>query len=228
MKKHNGIAIALAWPETLCKQAGSWYDTPLKWLGINKNYYYKVGHAAVVLIESETGDCHYFDFGRYHSPFQQGRVRSSSSDHDLEIKSKGVIVNNCLTNFKEILLEVSNNESCHGNGHLHASYCFINFNSAYIKAIEMQKQSPIRYGPFLPMGTNCSRFVNTVILSGKPNIINRLLLVSPKTLSPTPISNVKALQNYFKLSDTNAFISAYNRTNSLNKYLTTEMALLHE
>ena len=38
---HNGIAIVLAWPETLCKKAGAWYDYPLKWASINKNNYYK-------------------------------------------------------------------------------------------------------------------------------------------------------------------------------------------
>jgi hypothetical protein len=194
---HNGIAITLAWPETLCKQAGAWYDKPLRWLGINKSNYYKVGHAAIVLINKETGDCHYFDFGRYHSPYQHGRVRSAFTDHDLEIKTKAVVsANGKLKNYNEILLELFNNESCHGSGNLHASYCHINFDKAYSKANEMQSISPIPYGPFLPKGTNCSRFVNTVVLEGKPEWYYRFVLANPKTLSPTPIGNVKALSNY--------------------------------
>lgn len=194
---HNGIAIALAWPETLCKQAGAWYDKPLKWLGINKSNYYKVGHAAIVLINNENGDCHYFDFGRYHSPYQHGRVRSAYTDHDLEMKTKAIVLDNGkLKNYNEILLELFCNESCHGSGKLHASYCHVNFQHAYNKANEMQSVSPIPYGPFLPNGTNCSRFVNTIILAGRPEWFYRLVLASPKTLSPTPIGNVKALSNY--------------------------------
>jgi hypothetical protein len=57
----NGIAIALAWPDTYCKKAGAWYDTPAEWLRISKNNYYKVGHAALVLIEKSSGNCNYFD-----------------------------------------------------------------------------------------------------------------------------------------------------------------------
>ena len=99
---HNGIAIVLAWPETLCKQAGSWYDPVLQWVSINKNNYYKIGHAAIVLVDSKTGDCHYFDFGRYHAPYQHGRVRSAVTDHDLEIKTKASVnANSQLENLKK-------------------------------------------------------------------------------------------------------------------------------
>ena len=55
--KHDGFAIALAWPETLCKQAGAWYDYLLYYAGINRKGYYKVGHAAVVLVDDETQSC---------------------------------------------------------------------------------------------------------------------------------------------------------------------------
>ncbi|MDP2388079.1 MAG: hypothetical protein Q8M29_17015 [Bacteroidota bacterium] len=194
---YSGIAIALAWPETLCKQAGAWYDSPLKWLGINKSNYYKVGHAAVVLIEKSTGACHYFDFGRYHSPYQHGRVRSSFTDHDLEMKTRAAFnEQGGLMNYNEILWELHNNESCHGNGNLHASYCEVDFNKTFRKTNQMQLSSPIPYGPFLPHGTNCSRFVNTIIVSGSPKWYYKLILAYPKTLSPTPIGNVKALSNY--------------------------------
>ena len=35
----SGIAIALAWPETYCKQAGGWYDGLLQTLGFNHPKY---------------------------------------------------------------------------------------------------------------------------------------------------------------------------------------------
>lgn len=217
----NGIAIALAWPETLCKQPGSWYDVPLKWIGINENNYYKVGHAAIVLIDNKSGYCHYFDFGRYHTPYQYGRVRSALTDHDLEMKSKAkVSKSGTLENYGEILLELFGNESCHGIGKLHSSYCRINFERAYKKAVEMQTNSPIPYGPFLLKGTNCSRFVNTILLSGKPSLLYRLVLAYPKTLSPTPIGNVSALNNYTMLSVrpviNNVFKSNYSIINNLS------------
>jgi len=190
----NGIAIALAWPETLCKQAGSWYDVPLKWIGVNKSNYYKVGHAAVVLIKKETGECHYFDFGRYHTPHGHGRVRSAITDHDLQMKSIAQVKNSKeISNYTEILLELFGNESCHGSGTLHASYCEIEFEKAFDQAHYMQESSPIKYGPFLLNGTNCSRFVNSVIVAGNPVWYYKLVLTYPKTLSPTPIGNVKTL-----------------------------------
>ncbi len=190
---HNGFAIALAWPETLCKMAGAWYDTPLKWLGINQDNYYRVGHSAVVLIENKTGDCHYFDFGRYHAPYQHGRVRNSYTDHELEIKTNATILENKLINYEEILWELFKNESCHGTGRLEASYCQINFDSALQQAKKMQRASPIKYGPFTLGGTNCSRFVNTIILAGKPKISHQLLLAFPISISPTPLGNTNAL-----------------------------------
>lgn len=196
----NGIAIALAWPETLCKQAGSWYDKPLKWFGLNKSNYYKVGHAAVVLIEKTSGYCYYFDFGRYHAPYQHGRVRSAYTDHDLEMKTKALFdENGRLSNYIGILWELYNRESCHGSGNLHASYCEVDFNKALAKANQMQLRSPIPYGPFLPNGTNCSRFVNTVIVSGSPKWHYKVVLSYPKTLSPTPLGNVKTLSNHIEI-----------------------------
>ena len=51
---HSGFALVLAWPETKCKQAGAWYDYPLQLMNLNKNGYYKIGHAAIVLIDDHT------------------------------------------------------------------------------------------------------------------------------------------------------------------------------
>jgi len=42
MDRFTGFAIALAFPDTYCKQAGAWYDNLLNWLGIANNNYYKV------------------------------------------------------------------------------------------------------------------------------------------------------------------------------------------
>lgn len=190
-RKSPGFVIALAWPETYCKQAGGWYDGLMRITGFNRNYFYKAGHAASVLVDGETGDCHYFDFGRYHAPFAHGRVRSADTDHDLELKTKAIISGSEILNFTDILNELFANESCHGTGPLYGSYSRINFRKAYQKALSMQDKSPIIYGPFIKGGTNCSRFVSTIIRAGLPFSFKKLKVAFAVPTTPTPISNVK-------------------------------------
>lgn len=193
--KNTGFAIALAWPQTFCKQPGSWYDPLARRLGLNKHHYYRVGHAALVLIDPKTGSCHYFDFGRYHAPYQHGRVRSAETDHELTIKTIPVIRpdSSSVLNYWDILSEVQNNKACHGEGKLYASYCKVNFQAAFDKAIRMQQISPIPYGPFRIHGSNCSRFVNMVIRAGEPARKFRSRLKFGFWLTPTPMNNVNAL-----------------------------------
>ncbi len=198
--RYTGHVIVIAWPETLCKQAGAWYDGLMKLFKISKNNYYKVGHAAVVLIESSTSKCFYFDFGRYHAPFGHGRVRDEITDHDLKIKTKPQISGNKLLNKEEILSELINNPSCHGIGFLYASTSEINFEKAYQKAKKMQSLGAIKYGPFVYKGTNCSRFVRSVVVAGKPKLKHQMKIKLPYTLSPTPATNVNALNQPIKLT----------------------------
>lgn len=199
--KYTGFAIALAWPETYCKQPGSWYDPITFMLGVNNNNYYKVGHAALILIDSKNLKAHYFDFGRYHAPYQHGRVRSAESDHELELKTIPRLSGNGkeIDNYKDLLNELQSNPASHGEGEMHAAYCPVNFENAYSKVIDLQKLSPIPYGPFRINGTNCSRFVNTAILAGKPQLKYRFNLKYRVPLTPTPISNINALNHQVKL-----------------------------
>lgn len=191
----NGIAIALAWPQTACKQPGSWYDGLMHILGVSENRYYKVGHAAVLLINRADGRAHYFDFGRYHAPFGFGRVRSAGTDTDLELPLRaGFDSSGKLQNAEALLQVLQDNTSCHGEGPLYAAMCPLDFNRAYNKAAEMQEAGCIRYGPFLWQGSNCSRFVRTVILAGRPPLWQRLRLMLPRSISPTPKGNVRSLK----------------------------------
>jgi hypothetical protein len=199
--KYTGFAIALAWPETYCKQPGSWYDSLALLAGINHNNYYKVGHAALVLVNTSERQIHYFDFGRYHTPYQYGRVRSANTDHELEIKTIPVISsdNKRIENYQDILVELQKNKACHGEGELHAAYCRINFEKAYEKAREMQDNSPMPYGPFQLRGSNCSRFVNSVIRAGQPDFKHWFKLNFNVPLTPTPMNNVLSLEGQVKL-----------------------------
>ena len=194
---HTGFAIAIAWPETWCKQSGAWWDNFLNWLGISKNHYFKVGHAALVLIDDKTNKCHYFDFGRYHTPFNHGRVRSENTDDGLKIKTRARISEDGqkIENFEEILTELQMNPECHGEGGIHASYGKINYSKAFAKATRIQKISPIRYGPFRYKGSNCSRFVNTVLRAGNPALYSAFKLNFFVPLTPTTLNNVNAFGN---------------------------------
>jgi hypothetical protein len=199
--RNQGFAIALAWPQTTCKQAGGWYDGLMTLMGYNREYFYKAGHAATVLIDPD-GKCFYFDFGRYHSPFGYGRVRSADTDHDLQMTTKAIVSHDGkkIENLEEIMLELLNREACHGTGPLYGSLTEINFDKAYAKALELQDHSPIPYGPFLWNGCNCSRFVYTVIRKGLPFSWKKILFAAAIPTTPTTLTNVKNLGKYLKLN----------------------------
>jgi len=191
-KRRNGFAIALAWPETFCKQSAAWYDSMMHLLKITTNNHYRVGHSAVVLV-NEDGDCHYFDFGRYHAPFGFGRVRSEFTDSELKLQSKALIKGQTILNFSAILEELSQKKECHGDGKLWSSYTPINFEKAKEKAEILQEKSPIEYGPFVRRGTNCSRFTRKVILSGNPKLKVFFKLFFQYTVTASPAINVTSL-----------------------------------
>lgn len=195
----TGIAVALAWPETYCKQAGGWYDDLLTSLGFNRGHYYRAGHAALVLIRKFDSEIHYFDFGRYHAPKGHGRVRSATTDPELALSVQASwSASGKILNLDEIMAALNANPAYHGDGILYASTTAIDFNRAFVKAQEIQNQSPIVYGPFTYGGSNCSRFVNTVLLHSRPGVFQWLRLYFPWTFTPTPMSNVRALGKIFK------------------------------
>jgi len=195
----NSLAIALAWPETRCKQTGAWYDIPADLLGISKNHYYKVGHSAIVLIDSTTKNCLYFDFGRYHAPFGYGRVRDEVTDHELKITSKADITKELkLLNYQDIIDEIQVNPACHGDGQLYAGLIEINFEKGLKVAKTYQQKGVIEYGPFEIKGTNCSRFVRSLLFNSVSSPLLKVKLTLPWTLSPTPLGVVKNLKSLRK------------------------------
>ena len=117
---------------------GSWYD-----VFFAKNKKYRVGHSALILVESITGNLRYFDFGRYHTPKDFGRVRDIETDGDVTIKTIAKIEKNQITNLKEILLEIKKKESFHGEGTLYAS---ILNDVSYSKAYKYAKKILRRLG----------------------------------------------------------------------------------
>ena len=194
----TGTLIVLAWPDTLVVKPGTWYDLPAKLAGIAKDNYYKAGHSAVILVNHKTGSLHYFDFGRYHTPKQTGRVRDQITDPDLTIRKNAVLdKRKQIGNIKEILLEVSKNRDTQCTGKMLASvYSGINFNKVFLKAKELQGRETMPYGPFDLRGTNCSRFVAQLARTGAKHWLTKLLLTVPYTVSATPLSNIRLVNNF--------------------------------
>jgi hypothetical protein len=198
---NKGTIISLAWPETRVIREGKWYDNFTRALGFIDGEHYIAGHAACVLVEHKSGDVHYFDFGRYHTPFHFGRVRSAFTDPELKLITKCKMGDNSnLQNIDQLLFELINNPSTHGDGTLYASeYHFIDFEKTLKKAESMQQQGVIAYGPIKPGGTNCSRFVARLTLDGGADLITSVLLRFPYTVSPTPRSNTRIINNTGKI-----------------------------
>lgn len=196
MDKRDSI-IVLAWPDTPVVSEGKWYDVPMRWIGVLQGRHYKAGHSAAILVNHRSGDLQYFDFGRYHTPRQTGRVRDQFTDPDVTIATKAIIsTENETLNLEDIILEVASNPSTHGKGRMLASvYTGIDFRSAAKKAKNMQDQDAISYGPFVYKGTNCSRFVAVLAKAGKPGWLVKLALSVPYTTTPTPVSNIRIISN---------------------------------
>ena len=195
----NNFIITLAWPEGMVAGSGAWYDKI-----VANNGMYRVGHSALVLINSETRKSHYFDFGRYHSPNGYGRVRDLETDPEITLMD-AKIENGVVVNFEKILLQLSAMKSTHGEGKMYASLITnINFDTAFSAAKKIQEKGLLPYGPFTITGTNCSRFVADVIKASGPSFIKKLRFKYQFCISPSPKRNVCITNhNYYVVENNN-------------------------
>ena len=222
MSKLNGIAIAIAWPEFMGKQPGSWYDGLMSFFGWNKNFHYKVGHAALILVNTTTDMCYHFDCGRYHAPFQYGRIRDASTDENLTIHTKAIISKGRIENVEKILQEVQANKFSFGMGPMYAAFGPVDFDVSWSKVKEMQSRGAIPFGPFVLKGTNCCRFVRSGILAGITDRNPKFKLRYLWQLKPTPMGNIHCLNHQIIIPEIKGFSSStdiqHRIGHSLNSY----------
>ena len=193
--------IVLAWPEGLVIAAGAWYDSVLA-----TNGKYRVGHSALVLVNATTNQLHYFDFGRYHTPMGFGRVRDIETDPDVSLQAKALIKDNTITNIEEIIVELSGSKVTHGEGKLFASVLSnISFEKAHKYAKDIQDRGAIAYGPAVIGGTNCSRFVASVMRAANPDSYMKFRLKYPFCLMPSPKRNISIANPSYYVAEKNAF-----------------------
>jgi hypothetical protein len=185
--KYVSEAAAIAWPETPVRRVGVWYDVPMTWVGLCKKNYYKAGHAALVLVDTDAQVFRYFDFGRYHTPHQYGRVRGENTDPELCIPVKPEWDNNKrITNWNSVFMWLNSHKACHGEGTLYAGIFFdITYLFAAAAVADLQNRQLISYGPFVAGGSNCSRFVRDIIAKSLPWGMKKIMLYLPPMLTPS-------------------------------------------
>ena len=189
---NTGIILTLAYPETIVMVSEEWFSPFLRFLGVGKKNYLRAGHAALVLINKETGILEYHDFGRYITPQPTGRVRGSDTDNELHFPLVAQIRNDEIANLNAILEFLATHPKLtHGDGKLVASVCnVVDYKMARMHITKMQENHFIRYAAFIKDACNCARFVtDTLIASVTDNTIKRNLENS-KWFTPSTIGNV--------------------------------------
>lgn len=217
----NGIILTLAYPETVVRISDEWFLKYLHYFGIGKKDYVRAGHAALVLIHKEKANFEYYDFGRYISPINYGRVRSKVTDHELDFPLKPIIKNGNIENLMEILFFLATHpKMTHGLGTMYASVCDeVNFEKAKTFISYMQNRQFIRYAAFAKEATNCSRFVTEALKAGVTNLAIKKRLQNSQWFTPSTLGNVviaDTKNRVYRLTDTgqvSIFKSSVRREN---------------
>jgi len=192
--KYTGKIIVLAYPDTFVTMSKEFICKLLPLVGIGTQEYMKAGHAALILIENETGIAQYFDFGRYVTPEGLGRVRGDNTDADVSIPFKAMISKKGqLKNLEQFLLWLDANPvKTHGEGRLLASLCdTIDYSSAKNYIDQLQNRGSIPYGAFDKAGSNCARFVTDTLIAGAQDKKVIKGLKFNKKFTPSTIGNVE-------------------------------------
>lgn len=188
----NAICMVIGWPETWSKGAEKFFGWCHE-VGIIKDRYFKVGHAALCLIHKDTGEIQYFDFGRYTCDHGMGRVRGSNTDPHLNIPLQAEFdPSGQIANLKEITRFLfSITRYTHGDGMIYFSlYHKMDWAKSLAFVDDLQQQGSVRYTTFAPNSTNCSRFVLGTLLAGSSSAKDKAKFVLTPTLRASPVGTV--------------------------------------
>ena len=210
---NTGIILTLAYPDTIVMVADEWYSRYLRFIGIGKKNYIRAGHAALVLIDKETGILEYHDFGRYITPEPNGRVRGKTTDCELEFPIKANIVDGEVQNLNEILEFLATHPKLtHGDGKLVASVCdAIDYKKARKHITNMQKKNFIKYAAFIKGACNCAHFVVDSLIASVTDMSIKKKLINSKWFTPSTVGNVL-------LSDTKSHPYEVSEEGTISKF----------
>ncbi|GAA4238470.1 hypothetical protein GCM10022291_29050 [Postechiella marina] len=188
----TGIILTLAYPDTIVMVSKEWFSPFLKFLGVGKKNYLRAGHAALVLINKETGVLEYHDFGRYITSEPNGRVRGRDTDNELHFPLKAKIKDDVITNLHAILEFLATHPKLtHGDGKLVASVCnAVDYNKARTHITKMQNKHFIRYAAFIKNACNCARFVTDALIASVTDTDMKKRLRNSKWFTPSTVGNV--------------------------------------
>lgn len=199
--------LTLAYPDTIVMVSKEWFSPFLRFVGVGKKNYVRAGHAALVLINKETGILEYHDFGRYITPEPYGRVRGGDTDNELQFPLKAVIKNETILNLHEILKFLSTHPKLtHGDGKMIASVCNrIDYEKARAHINMMQHKHFIRYAAFIKKACNCARFVTDALIASVTDFKIKKKLIKSYRFTPSTVGNVllaNTEKQVFEVSET--------------------------
>jgi len=227
-KENTGFILTLAYPDTIVSHAAEWYSPFLRFVGIGSKTSVRAGHAALVLINKETGVLEYHDFGRYITTEPNGRVRGSHTDNELHFPFKAKIKDDKILNLDVILKFLATKPKLtHGDGRLIASVCNkINYKKARTYITKEQERGFVYYAAFKKEASNCARFVTNSLIASLTDKEIKKDLESSKWFTPSTVGNVLLANtgDYpFQVSDTGIILEykgsqkSENLTNFLDR-----------
>jgi hypothetical protein len=187
----DDIAIILTWPDATIRGDEQWMMF-FKKIGLVKNLNFKVGHTGVVIIDRETGEMFFYDFGRYIAPRGYGRARSKYSDPMLDIPIKAQVNGSEIKNMEEIIVFLEGlKPAMYGEGKLFFSIVRgINFQTAKKYGDECVVQGTYPYGAVARNNNNCSRFITRMLMKSSPAFHFWHGINLPETIKSSPVSNL--------------------------------------
>jgi hypothetical protein len=216
-QKDDCICMVIGWPDTWSKGD---FDF-MKWchdVGIVKDQYFRVGHAAMCLIHKETREIEYFDFGRYTCEKGFGRTRGKNTDPSLAIDLKAEIDKaGKVINVQEIVdFLFKNVHYTHGEGVIYFSfYDKMNYAKTMAFVDDIQQKGSEKYTTFLPNSTNCARFVLDALRVGTSSSWDRFKLLFTPTYKASPIGtaiDVGYQTNIYRQENINTLLENFKMT----------------
>lgn len=193
----RGAIIVLAYPDLFVKATDGHYNRILKKIGIVNADLVRAGHAAALLVENN-GNIHYTDFGRYITPGDHGRARAASTDPEVRIdvhtkfSTMGTISNlDQILEYIETIPDIT-----HGSGRLYAGVFYdADIDTTLSYARELSLKGSLPYGPFVFSGSNCARYVWSLLWKGLGGKVRARLLMRLWP-SPMPLDLVMCTEVY--------------------------------
>jgi hypothetical protein len=171
----NDMAIVIAFPEIpiAIPTNPSIWNFFAHLFDMDKDDHLMVGHAGIILVEGETGNLKYFDFGRYDQreselgprPENFGVTRSPETVKLMDLDIKAEISDGIINNLDEILIHVAIKPCFKDYGRLEgAVYYDLDLKKMESFARAIEDDGYVKYG--CPAQQYCSRFSRQIIRAG--------------------------------------------------------------